>query len=218
MEMGAEQLNMRLLCSEARLSAHSIKEGYFSESQFQTLKETAARMTSLPILIDDTAGLTLVQLRSRARRLKAQRPDLGLIVVDYLQLMSAPAGRRESNRQQEVAEISRGLKILAKELRVPVLALSQLSRNIEQRGTKKEPAVPMLSDLRESGSIEQDADIVMFIHRERLEITGEKDGVPVDRRAPIPSKIIVAKNRNGPTGAAEMLFFPDYTRFGNLMG
>jgi replicative DNA helicase len=216
MEMGKEQLNMRLLCSEARLSAHKIKTGYFRENEFQMLKETAARMSHVPILIDDTAGLTLLQLRSRARRLKAQRPDLGLIVVDYLQLMQSPSSRRESNRQQEVAEMSRGLKILAKELRVPVVALSQLSRNIEQRGTKKEAARPMLSDLRESGSIEQDADIVMFIHRERTETMAEKDGQRIDKNAPIPSEIIVGKNRNGPTGTADMLFFPDITRFGNL--
>lgn len=213
LEMGAEQLNMRLLCSEARLPSHRVRKGMLKDPDWEKLRETASRLMDVPIFIDDTAGITLMQLRSRARRLKAQRPDLALIVVDYLQLMQSPPGRRDVNRQQEVAEISRGLKGLAKELRVPVLALSQLSRGIEQRSGKEKSARPMLSDLRESGSIEQDADVVMFVHRERVEAQKDENGNVSDRSLPIPTEIIVGKNRNGPIGSAEMLFIPDFTLF-----
>ncbi|MDK2972802.1 MAG: replicative helicase [Candidatus Sumerlaeota bacterium] len=222
LEMGADQLNMRLLCTEAQISSHLVRQGRISEQQWEKLRETASRLQEAPIYIDDSAALTLMQLRSRARRLKAQRPDLGLLVVDYLQLMKPPdrskgGGRRDSNRQQEVAELSMGLKALAKELRVPVMALSQLSRSIEQRGTKKEPARPQLSDLRESGAIEQDADMVIFIHRERKEIQKSEDGKILDRHLPIPTEIIVGKNRNGPIGTVNMMFFPETTRFGNAL-
>ncbi len=217
LEMGADQLNMRLLCSEARIPSHRVRKGLIKEQEWEKLRETASRMMQVPIFIDDTAGLTIMQLRSRARRLKAQRPDLALIVVDYLQLMQGLGGSRESNRQQEVAEISRGLKGLAKELRVPVLALSQLSRGIEQRSGKEKSARPMLSDLRESGAIEQDADVVMFVHRERVEIQKDEDGKLADRSLPIPTEIVVGKNRNGPIGTAEMLFIPDYTLFADAL-
>ncbi|MBX3730400.1 MAG: replicative DNA helicase [Candidatus Sumerlaeia bacterium] len=216
LEMGADQLNMRLLCMEAKVPSHVIQRARFDDTHWERLRETASRLMEAPIYIDDSAALTIMQLRSRARRLKAQRPDLGLIVVDYLQLMRGPEGRgsrREVNRQQEVAEISMGLKALAKELRVPVLALSQLSRNIEQRSTKKEPARPQLSDLRESGAIEQDADLVMFIHRERKETDRDESGKPLNRSLPIPTEIIVGKNRNGPIGTVNMLFFAETTIF-----
>ncbi len=213
LEMGAEQLGLRLLCSEARVSGQKVRKGQLKESEWATIRETASRLMDVPMYIDDSAGLTIMELRSRARQLKQKRPDLALIVVDYLQLMQGPPGRRESNRQQEVSEISRGLKLLAKELGVPVLALSQLSRNIEQRSGKEKSATPMLSDLRESGSIEQDADIVMFVHRERIEIQKDEQGRTPDRQLPIPTEIIVGKNRNGPIGSAEMLFIPDFTQF-----
>lgn len=213
LEMGAEQLNMRLLCSEAKVPSHKIQRGQISEDNWKKVRETASRMMGLPIYIDDTPGLSIMQVRSRSRRLKAQHKNLGLIVVDYLQLMTGSSNNRDQNRQQEVAEISRGLKGLAKELNIPVLALSQLSRGIEQRSGKDKSAEPQLSDLRESGSIEQDADVVMFVHRERQETARDEDGKLPDRSMPIPTQIIVGKNRNGPIGRAEMLFIPDYTRF-----
>jgi replicative DNA helicase len=175
-------------------------------------------MQDWPIFIDDTAGISLMQVRSRARRLKRQRPDLALIIVDYMQLMTSPQGRRETSRQEQVAEMSRGLKQLAKELSTPVLALSQLSRSIEQRGGKERGARPMLSDLRESGSIEQDADVVMFVHRERVEQEKDENGQPLQRQLPIPTDIIVGKNRNGPIGDVPMLFLADYTLFVNALG
>lgn len=215
LEMGAEQLNMRLLCTEARVPSHKVRRGLIKEQEWGKIRETASMLMDVPLYIDDTAGLTLMQLRSRARRLKAHRPDLSLLVVDYLQLMQSPAGRREVNRQQEVAEISRGLKQLAKEIQVPVLALSQLSRNIEQRSGKERSARPMLSDLRESGAIEQDADMVLFVHRERMETQKDEEGKTPDRSLPIPTELIVGKNRNGPIGTVEMLFFPDLTFFGD---
>jgi len=217
LEMSAEQLNLRLLASEARLPGQRIRRGQIKEPEWERVRETASRLMDLPLYIDDTAGLTLMQLRSRARRLKKQRPDLGLLVVDYLQLMQSPPGRRDSNRQQEVAEISRGLKELAKELEVPILALSQLSRGIEQRGKRDGGSRPMLSDLRESGAIEQDADVVMFVHRERVEVQKDEEGRPVNRTQPIETEIIVGKNRNGPIGTAQLLFIPDFTLFVDML-
>ncbi|MCB2153488.1 replicative DNA helicase [bacterium] len=214
LEMGAEQLNMRLLCSEARVPSHRVRKGQIKEREWETLRETASHMMDLPIYIDDTAAISIMQLRSRARRLKAQRPDLALIVVDYLQLMQGPERRgRDMNRQQEVSEISRGLKALAKELNVPVLALSQLSRNIESRSGKEKSARPMLSDLRESGAIEQDADIVMFVHRDRVEVQKDEDGRMPDKSLPIPTELIIGKNRNGPIGTVDVLFLADFTLF-----
>jgi len=216
LEMGADQLNRRLLTCHSRIPGHLIATGRIKEKDFTELRVRAAELAECPIFIDDTPGLSIMQLRARARRLKAQQPSLGLIVVDYLQLMrGTDRGGRDFNRQQEVSEISRGLKELANELNVPLLALSQLSRNIEQRSGKDKSATPMLSDLRESGSIEQDADIVMFVHRERVEVAKDAEGKPVDRNAPIPTDIIVGKHRNGPIGKAELLFFADFTRFSN---
>jgi replicative DNA helicase len=217
LEMGADQLNMRLLSSHARVGGNSVRRGNLSELQMEKLRNSAATLAAAPIYIDDSAGLNLVQVRSRARRLKAKYDNLGLIVIDYLQLMSGPESkRRDSNRQQEVSDISRGLKGLARELNVPVMALSQLSRNIEQRSKSKEAATPMLSDLRESGAIEQDADIVMFVHREREETKQEGDGPARPKGTPIPSEIIVAKHRNGPTGIANLMFFSEFTLFSNM--
>jgi replicative DNA helicase len=217
LEMGADQLNMRLLCSEARVPSHLVRKGRIKNEQWELLRTTASAMMDVPMWIDDTPGISLMQLRSRARRLKSRVPNLGLIVVDYLQLMTSPQRGREVNRQQEVSEISRGLKGLAKELQVPVLALSQLSRNIEQRSGKEKSARPMLSDLRESGAIEQDADVVMFVHRERVETQRDEDGNPVNKGEPIPTDIIVGKNRNGPIGTVPLLFLPDFTLFVNAL-
>lgn len=218
LEMGREQLNRRLLCAYAQVSGHGVSTGMLKETDFNRLREMGTKLAQAPIYIDDSPGLSIMQVRAKARRLKATQPNLGLIVVDYLQLMSGgeKSGRGDSNRQQEVSEISRGLKALARELHVPVMALSQLSRNIEQRSGKDKSARPMLSDLRESGAIEQDADIVMFVHRERVEVQKDEDGRPVDKGLPIETEIIVGKHRNGPIGSAKMYFWADKTRFTNV--
>lgn len=214
LEMGAEQLNMRLLTSHARISAGQVKRGQLNETHLEKLRNTGAEIAKAPIFIDDTPGISILQLRARARRLKAQHENLGLIIVDYLQLMSGGDGkRRDNSRQQEVSDISRGLKALARELNVPVMALSQLSRNIESRGTRKESARPMLSDLRESGAIEQDADVVLFVHRERLETQKDEEGNPAAKNLPIPTEIIIGKHRNGATGVVNLVFFADFTLF-----
>lgn len=213
LEMSAQALNQRLLCSFARKNSRHVASGFIKEKDFQDLRECASLLSKCPIWIDDTASLSIMQLRSRARRLKAMQPDLGLIVVDYLQLMTGSDKSAKRSRQEEVSEISRGLKALARELRLPVLALSQLSRNIEQRSGKEKGARPMLSDLRESGAIEQDADVVMFVHRERVESQKDEEGNLTHTSTPIPTEIIVGKHRNGPIGTADLLFFADFTLF-----
>jgi replicative DNA helicase len=215
LEMGADQLTRRLLCSHAQVPGHLVASGRVKEADFQKLRKMGSELGGFPIFIDDTPGLTLMQLRARARRLKARQPDLGFIVVDYLQLMRSGERNRESSRQQEVSEISRGLKELANELDLPLMALSQLSRNIEQRSGKDKSAKPMLSDLRESGAIEQDADIVMFVHRERVDAQKNEDGSVAARNLPIPTDIIIGKHRNGPIGTANLMFFADFTKFTN---
>lgn len=207
LEMGADQLSLRILCSESQVPGDRVRYGKLSQKDWDALRSTISAIHDWPVYIDDQAALNLLQLRSRARRLKLERPNLALLVVDYLQLMSAPPGRRDTNRQQEVSEISRGLKVLAKELCVPILALSQLSRNIEQR-KGKDSQRPMLSDLRESGAIEQDADVVMFVHRDRSELDKDRDPERY-----IPSEIIVGKNRNGPIGPVDFYFDPRTTIF-----
>ncbi len=162
LEMPAAQLTLRMMCSEARIDMNRVRLGQLTDRDFSRLVDVAGRLSEAPIFIDDTPDLTLMELRARARRLRSQH-GVGLIVIDYLQLMSGPGGGKSGeNRQQEIAAISRGLKALARELGVPVVALSQLSRAVEARPNKR----PMLSDLRESGSIEQDADLVMFIYRD----------------------------------------------------
>jgi replicative DNA helicase len=198
LEMSMEQLLLRLLCSEARVSAQRLRTGYIRDKEWPLLITAASDLTEAPIYIDDSPGMTVLEMRAKARRLKAEA-DLGLLVVDYLQLMQG-AGRQE-NRQQEISEISRSLKALAKELRVPVIALSQLSRATE----KREGARPMLSDLRESGAIEQDADIVFFVYREEhYKRTDENEGM---------GEIIIGKQRNGPVGVVKVAFISEYTRF-----
>ncbi len=204
LEMPAIQLVTRIITAEARIDMNRLRQGQLSERDFQRLVDVAGRISEAPIYIDDTPDLTLLELRARARRLAAQY-QLGLIVVDYLQLMSGAAGSVKSeNRQQEIAAISRGLKSLARELEVPVVALSQLSRAVESRPNKR----PMLSDLRESGSIEQDADLVLFIYRdEYYNPHSEKAGI---------AEIIVGKQRNGPTGTVELQFHAAHVRFNDL--
>ncbi len=202
LEMSHMELTQRLLGAEARVDANRMRTGSLREADWSRVGNAISRMSEAPIYIDDNPQLTIMDIRARARRLKSHA-GLGLVVVDYLQLMT---GRHSAeNRQVEVSEISRGLKILARELEVPVVALSQLSRNLEQRQDKR----PMLADLRESGSIEQDADVVMFIYRDELynpEAT-ETQGV---------AEIIVAKHRNGPTGYARLAFIGHHTRFDSM--
>lgn len=206
MEMSSESLMVRMLCSRAHVSSSSIRKGYASEKDFQSLLSASKAFHKAPIYIDDSSALSVLQLRARARRLH-KKYGIKLVVIDYLQLMNAPM-RRSDNRQQEVSNISGGLKALAKELKVPVLVLSQLSRKLEDRGAN---AVPKLSDLRESGSIEQDADMVILLHRPAKENTGS-DGTYQEA---IPITAIVGKNRNGPTGEANLIFLRGSTRFEN---
>lgn len=208
LEMGANQLVQRILCAEARVNLGQLRQGKLSEGDWNAIMNAAATLSGLELYIDDTPGLSLLEMRAKARR-QLRDKEKGLIIVDYLQLMQPPSNRRDGNRAVEVAEISRGLKVLAKELNMPLLALSQLSRAVEMRGTKR----PMLSDLRESGSIEQDADIVMFIDRSMDEMEGEQEGRPEWGTA----ELIVAKHRNGATRDITLSFNPEYTKFGNYI-
>jgi replicative DNA helicase len=202
LEMSKEQLVDRMLADAAGVDAWNIRTGNLSDDDFSKLSEAMGEMAEAPIFIDDTPGLSVLEMRTKARRAAHDQP-LGLIIVDYLQLMQA-AGRSDGNRVQEVSEISRGLKLIARELNVPVIALSQLSRSVESRN----PQVPQLSDLRESGSIEQDADIVMFIYREAY-YNPETDRENI-------TDLIIAKHRNGPTGKVELYFHPERLRFMSL--
>jgi len=208
LEMSKEQLVLRMLCSEARVSSHKVRSGYIAQSEWPALQSAAGVLFEAPLYIDDSAALTPLELRAKARRLKAE-VDLGLVVVDYLQLMRG-AGRAE-NRQQEISEISRSLKALAKELNVPVIALSQLSRVSVQRG---QDSRPILSDLRESGAIEQDADVVIFLHRNLAAYKSREEGREPSLDTEL-AEVIVAKQRNGPQGFFKLVFFKDYTRFEN---
>ena len=208
LEMGANQLVQRILCSEARVNLGALRAGNLQEGDWNSIMQASAALSDLNLYIDDTPGLTLTEMRAKARR-QLRGCEKGLIIVDYLQLMQPPSSRRDGNRAVEVAEISRGLKVLAKELNVPLLSLSQLSRAVEQRTNKR----PQLSDLRESGSIEQDADIVMFIDRSMDEIEAESDGRPPLGTA----ELIVAKHRNGATRDITLSFNPEWTKFGNYI-
>jgi replicative DNA helicase len=230
LEMSAEQLATRILSERSKVRSDAMRKGELRNEEFDAVFEASRELYDLPLFVDDTPGLSIAQLRTRARRLKRQR-GLSLIVVDYLQLMQASGGgSRPENRVQEVSEITRGLKAIAKDLNVPVLALSQLSRQVEQREDKR----PQLSDLRESGSIEQDADVVMFVYREQYY---------VERTEPVPrddesddkfhdrlekwkercekvygiAEIIVAKQRHGPIGTRKFAFDGDTTTFSNLL-
>jgi len=201
LEMSKEQLVQRMLCSLAHVNAHKVRTGFFSQTDWPKLVTAAGNLSESPIYIDDTPSITALELRAKARRLKS-RYDIQMIIVDYLQLMSG--GGKSDNRQQEISEISRSMKSLARELDVPVIAISQLSRAVEQRADHR----PMLSDLRESGAIEQDADLVMLLLREEYYTpTEENKGL---------AELIVAKQRNGPVGSIKLAFLHEYTKFSNL--
>ena len=201
LEMSKEQLVQRLLCSHARVNAHKVRTGFLSQADWPRLVTAAGKLSEAPIYIDDSPGITVMELRAKARRLKSQY-DIKFIVLDYLQLMEAQVS--SDNRQQEISEISRSLKSLARELNVPVIAISQLSRAVEQRTDHR----PQLSDLRESGAIEQDADVVVLLLREEYyNPTEENKGL---------AEVIVAKQRNGPTGSFKLTFVHEYVRFENL--
>ena len=203
LEMSKEQLSMRLLCSEARIDSSRLRGGFFSMEDWRKLTDAAGVLSDTSIFIDDTPDISGMEIRAKARRLKMEK-DIGLVIIDYLQLMK---GRMSAERRDlEISEISRSLKALAKELDVPVMALSQLNRMLEQRNDKQ----PRLSDLRESGALEQDADVVAFIYRD--EIYNSDDNNPKKGTA----DILIRKNRNGPTGEATLTFLDSYTRFENL--
>ncbi len=206
LEMSTNQLVTRLISSEARINAHSIRTGKFKAQDGSRISRTAHKLMKAPIYIDDTPAQTVLEIRAKARRLKAEK-NIGLIIIDYLQLMNSSA--RMESREREISQISRSLKALAKELNVPVVALSQLNRAVESRHDKR----PQLSDLRESGSIEQDADVVIFLNRpEFYGITTDSDGNPTEGIA----EIIIGKQRNGPTGEIKLFFLKEFAKFENL--
>ena len=202
LEMSQLEISQRLLCAEARVDATRVRNGKLSEDDWSRISHGVGRLAEAPVWIDDNPQTTVMEIRAKARRLKSRVGDLSLVVVDYLQLMTGRNGAE--SRQVEVSEISRGLKILARELECPVVALSQLSRQLEQRQDKR----PMLSDLRESGSIEQDADVVMFLYRDEVY---DADSPDIGT-----AEILVAKHRAGPTGMVRVAFLPHFTRFANM--
>ncbi len=209
LEMSKESLVQRMITSEARIDAQKLRKGMLRDDDFPRLARAAGILSSAPVWIDDTPGISILEMRSKARRLKTES-GVGMIIVDYLQLMTGPAG--VENRQQEVSQISRGLKALAKELSVPVVALSQLSRAPEQRAGESKR--PQLSDLRESGAIEQDADLIMFLFRP--EVYAEREaGQLKDPEVEGKAEVIIGKQRNGPIGTVDLFFQKQYTRFEN---
>ena len=212
MEMGAEQLGLRVLGSVGRINQNHLRTGKLTDQDWEHLTVAIEKTRDTQLFIDETPALSALELRSRARRLHRTCGGLGLIMVDYIQLMSAP--NNMENRQSQISEISRGLKSLARELDCPVIALSQLSRAVEQRPDKR----PMMSDIRESGAIEQDADIIMFVYREEYYL--QKDGESVNQQkleeARGKADIIIGKHRNGPTGVVKLAFHGEFTRFDNL--
>ncbi|MDE2062148.1 MAG: AAA family ATPase, partial [Bradyrhizobium sp.] len=218
-EMSAEQLATRIIAERTGIPSSSIRRGGIAERDFEKIRDASIEMQSLPFYVDETGGLSIAQLMARARRLKRQK-GLDLLVVDYIQLLQG-SSKRSDNRVQEVTEITTSLKALAKELTVPIIALSQLSRQVESRDDKR----PQLSDLRESGSIEQDADVVMFVFREeyylamKQPIPGTDDHIKWQAemdRALGKAEVIIGKQRHGPTGTVELHFESSVTRFGNL--
>lgn len=206
LEMTADSLVLRMLCSRARVNMRNVMDGFLAERDFPKLTGAAGKLASAPLYIDDTPGLSILQLRAKARRM-AQQYGIKLIVIDYLQLLNASSSRIE-NRQQEIAQISNGIKALAKELNVPVIVLSQLNRSME-----KEERRPRLSDLRESGSIEQDADLVALLYKEQPKKEDGDEGGEGQLLDVQPVKLIIAKQRNGPTGDVDLTFFKGFTRF-----
>jgi len=218
LEMAKEQLGVRMLCSEARVDAQKIRSGHsgrLKSEHWNQLIHAAGKLSEAPIFIDDSASLTILEMRAKARRLKAEH-NLSLIIVDYLQLVQGAVGGKADNRQQEISDISRSLKALAKELSVPVIALSQLSRAVETRPEKKKR--PILADLRESGAIEQDADLVLFIYREEVydPCKCPREGECICGKRKGTAEIIIGKQRNGPIGDVLLAFIDRYTRFENL--
>ncbi len=220
LEMSAEQLATRIIAEQSGVPSYKIRRGDITENDFQHVAEAVREMQSIPFYIDQTGGISIAQLTARARRLKRQR-GLDLLVVDYLQLLAGSRTARNDNRVQELTEITTGLKALAKELNVPIMALSQLSRQVEQRDDKR----PQLSDLRESGSIEQDADVVLFVFREEYYLKNKEPRPGTEEhvawmnemeRAHGRAEVIIAKQRHGPTGMVELQFEAELTRFGNL--
>jgi replicative DNA helicase len=202
LEMSKEQLVLRMLCSEARVDNSKVRTGYLGERDFPRLAMAAGRLAEAPIYIDDTPAQNVLELRAKARRLKREA-NIGLVIIDYLQLMRGLTA--QENRTQELSEISRSLKSLAKELHIPVIALSQLNRQVEQRADRR----PMMADIRESGAIEQDADVIMFIYRDEVyKADSQDEGV---------AEVIIGKQRNGPTGTVRLAFRREYTRFDNLV-
>ena len=204
LEMGGTQLAMRMLSSVGRLDAQRVRTGRLSDDEWSRLSFALGKLHEAPIYIDETPALNPIELRARARRLHRQCGKLGLVIIDYLQLMSSSSPRSGENRATEISEISRSLKSLAKELDVPVIALSQLNRMLEQRPNKR----PVMSDLRESGAIEQDADVIMFIYRDEVYNPDTQDKGTAE--------IIIGKQRNGPTGMVRLTFLGEYTRFENF--
>jgi replicative DNA helicase len=202
LEMSKSEVTQRLMCSEAKVESQRLRTGKLGADDWPRLTAACDRLAKAPIYVDDTGSITMMEIRSKARRLKSREPDLGLIVVDYMQLMTS--GSTVENRVQEVSQISRSLKILARDLDVPILAMSQLSRAVEQRHDKR----PILSDLRESGSIEQDADLVMFIYRdEYYNEESDQQGI---------AEVHLAKHRNGPTDTVKLSFLKRYAKFADL--
>ncbi|MEJ0091777.1 MAG: replicative DNA helicase [Limisphaerales bacterium] len=206
LEMSAESLVLRMLCSIARVNLRSIREGFMSEADFPKLTSAAGRLAKAKLLIDDSAGLSILDLRARARRMHQQH-GVKLFVIDYLQLLHSTSRRSQDNRQQEIADISSGIKALAKELKVPVLVLSQLNRELEKDKSRK----PRLSDLRESGAIEQDADVVGLLYKPSA--GDDEDGAQAEEADGLPVNLLIAKQRNGPTGDVNLTFLKSYTRF-----
>ena len=201
LEMGMEQLGMRMLCSQARIDSSKLRRGDLEDRDWPALTKAAGVLSEVKLHIDDTPAQSVLEMRAKCRRLKKEH-GLDLVIVDYLQLARGSSG--VSNREQEISEISRGLKSIAKELKVPVIALSQLNRAVESRTNRR----PMLSDLRESGAIEQDADIIMFIYRDEVYDANSPDkGI---------AEIIIGKQRNGPVGTVRLAFLNQYTKFENL--
>ncbi|MGH3022483.1 MAG: replicative DNA helicase [Gaiellaceae bacterium] len=203
LEMSKSEVTQRLMCSEAKVESQRLRTGKLSADDWPRLTAACDKLAKAPIYVDDTGSITMMEIRSKARRLKGKHPDLGLIIVDYMQLMTS--GMTAENRVQEVSQISRSLKVLARDLDVPIIALSQLSRAVEQRHDKR----PILSDLRESGSIEQDADIVMFIYRDEYYNAEESEQQGL-------AEVIVAKHRNGPTDTVKLSFLKRYAKFSDL--
>ena len=206
LEMSSQSLILRMMCSLARVNLRNIREGFMIETDFPKLTSAAGRLSAAKLFIDDTAGLSILQLRARARRM-AQQHGIKLFVIDYLQLLNSTARRAQDNRQQEIADISSGVKALAKELNVPIIVLAQLNREIEKDKSRK----PRMSDLRESGSIEQDADLVGLLYKPNA--GDDEDGAAVEESDGLPVNLVIAKQRNGPTGDVHLTFLKPYTRF-----